>query len=206
MNPGPPNRRFANWAAAGLFASTRERRMWYLVLAVIAAIFATLGFGGWLAGELAAAGLLEAAAAFIFLAGMILVAATVLIQGLNQRPSGLNLVIAVGATAMLLMLFLRTAVLAERSHLVEYAVLGAFVYAALAERVAGGRRVPFAWLWALVLTTLVGTLDELVQLFIPGRHFDPVDILFNFLAATFAIAGRAGIGWTHRRIGRKSGP
>ena len=176
--------------------------MWYLVLAVIAAIFSTLGFGGWLAGELAAAGLLEAAAAIIFLAGLILVVATVLVQGLVHRPSGLNLLIAVGAIAVLLMLFLRTAVLAERSHLIEYAVLGAFVYAALAERAAAGRRVPFAWLWALAFTTLVGTLDETVQIVVPGRYFDPVDILFNFLAATFAIAGRAGIGWTHRRIGR----
>lgn len=175
--------------------------MWSLVLAVVVAIFATLGFGGGLAGALAARGLLEAASALLFLAGMMLVGATVLIQGLVRKPSGINLVIAVGATAILLMLFLRTAVLAERSHLIEYAVLGTFVYAALAERDAGGRRVRFAWVWALALTTLVGTLDEAVQLLVPGRHFDPVDILFNFLAATFAITGRAGIGWTHRRIG-----
>ncbi len=198
----PPRRATAGRPGAGLFASTRERRMWWLVLAVLAAIFATLGFGGQLAEALADAGLLEAGSALLFLAGMFLVAATVLVQGLARRPSGLNLVIAIGSAAVLLMLFLRTAVLAERSHLIEYAVLGAFVYAALAERAAAGRRVPAAWLWALVITTLIGTLDETLQIFIPGRHFDPVDILFNFLAATFAITGRAGIGWTHCRLGR----
>ena len=175
--------------------------MWLIALAVAAAIFSTLWFGGRLAEELAERGLLEAASAFLFLAGMILVAATVLLQGLVRKPSSLNLVIAAGATTILLMLFLRTAVLAERSHLIEYAVLGVFVYAALAERAAGGRRVRFAWLWALALTTLIGTLDEALQFLIPDRHFDPVDILFNFLAASFAIAGRAGIGWTHRRVG-----
>ena len=167
---------------------------------MVAAILATLGFGGWLAEVLAELGLLEAASALLFLAGMALVAATVIAHGLARRPSGLNLVIAAGATAMLLLLFLRTAVLAERSHLIEYAVLGAFVYAALAERAAAGRRVPAPWFWAIALTTLVGALDEAVQILIPDRVFDPVDILFNFLAAALAVIGRAGISWTHRRI------
>ena len=176
--------------------------MWLVALAAAAAIFSTLWFGGRLAAELADRGLLEVASAFLFLAGMILVATTVLVQGLVRKPSGINLVIAAGAATILLMLFLRTAVLAERSHLIEYAVLGVFVYAALAERAAAGRRVRFAWFWALALTTLIGALDEALQLLIPDRHFDPVDILFNFLAASFAILGRAGIGWTHRRIGR----
>ncbi len=181
------------------FSSTHERRLWFWAVAVIAVIYGSLGFAGELASTLKARGLLELASVYLFLAGMVLVGATVLAQGVITQPSGPRIVIALGAAAVFLLLFLRTAALAERSLLIEYGVLGTFLYAALAERVAQGRSVRLPWLLALTIGTAIGTLDEAIQFFIPDRVFDPVDILFNFLAASIAIVGCAGLGWVNRR-------
>ena len=185
-----------------LFSSARERRMWIWALAVIAVIFGSLGFAGKLAARLQEFGLVESVSIILFLAGMILVAATVISQGLATRPSGLTIVIAFGVVAVFVLLFLRTAVLVERTHLIEYGVLGTFVYAALAERLSPRRPVRTAWLLALTITTAIGTLDEAVQFVIPDRVFDPVDILFNFLAGSVAITGCVGLGWADRRFTR----
>ena len=186
------------------FSSGRERRLWLWVLAVVVAIFGSLPVAGELAAALQAHGLLGPASILLFLARMVLVAVTVIAQGLVSQPNGLKIVIAIGAIAVFLLLFLRTAVLVERSHLIEYGVLGTFVYAALSERVAQGRQVRWPWLLALSITSATGTLDEAIQLVIPYRVFDPVDILFNFLAASISISGCAGIGWAHRRRWRCS--
>ena len=49
------------------------------------------------------------------------------------------------------------------------------------------------------MTTLVGTVDEYLQVFIPSRVFDPIDILFNFLAAVMTVAALATLSWIRRR-------
>ena len=179
--------------------SRLEFRLWLCAMAAAAAIFGSLAFAAELASALESRQLLEPASVFLFLAGMALVGATVLARGLFSHPGGLIIVIGIGALAILVLLFLRTAVLAERTHLIEYSVLGTFVYAALAERQASGRRVPYPALLALLLTTAIGSLDEAVQYLIPGRFFDPQDVIFNFLAAAVAITGCAAIGWAKRR-------
>ena len=51
----------------------------------------------------------------------------------------------------------------------------------------------------VLLTGLVGAVDEVIQLFLPNRVFDPVDMVFNVLAAALAVAARAVLGWARRR-------
>ena len=68
-----------------LFSSRRERRLWGWTLAVVAAIYATLGLASTLAK------VPQNLAAVFFLAGMLLVALTVLTQGLQVRPRGLEI-------------------------------------------------------------------------------------------------------------------
>ena len=72
-----------------------------------------------------------------------------------------------------LMVLLRMA-LAERSHLIEYGVVASFIYEAL----------------AVLATGAVGVLDEGIQVFLPSRVFDPVDMLFNALAGVMAVLVR----------------
>ncbi|MYE06585.1 MAG: VanZ family protein [Chloroflexi bacterium] len=84
------------------------------------------------------------------------------------------------------MVFLRLT-LAERSHLIEYGVLAIFIHAALTERGEQGRAVRWPAVVAILATTAIGVIDELIQLALPHRVFDPVDMLFNTLAAGSAV-------------------
>ena len=166
------------------FSSDRERRLWLWTLAVVIAIYSTLGLAGQLAGVLRDRGLL---ANFLFLS-MFLIGATVLTLGLKMRPGGAEIGVALGVTAIYILLFMRLgATMEERSHLMEYSVVGALIYQALTERHRNGCRVPLPALLAIVSTTLLGVLDEGIQWFLPNRVFDPIDILFNFLAGFLAI-------------------
>ena len=69
------------------FTSRRERRLWLWTLAVVAAIYFTLGLTRPLAGALRERGLLEAS----FALGMLLVGATILLQGFKARSRGRSL-------------------------------------------------------------------------------------------------------------------
>lgn len=180
--------------ARSLFSSRRERRLWMWTGAVVAVIYATLGFAGLLAEELGPARL----DALLFLAGMVLVAATVLLGGLQPRPRGIDAAVVLGVVTVYLLALSRTS-FPERSHLIEYGVVALLVHAALAERAAGGRYVPLAPLLAVLATALIGALDECIQLFLPGRVFDPLDMLFNALAAGMAVGASIAVRWTRLR-------
>ena len=185
-----------------LFSSTRERRLWLWTLAVVAAIASSLWVGGQLADALRDLNALEEALSVgLFLLGMLLVGVTAVLQGVWARPGRLELVVAAGIAAVYLLVFLRIAVLEERSHLIEYGVLGVFVYAALAERVSQGRRVLVPAVAAIMATAAVGLFDECLQLAVPSRVFDPWDILFNVLAGALAVGASVALGWARGRGG-----
>lgn len=178
------------------FASNRERRLWTWTLAGVVAIYSTLGLAPTLAGALRDSGLIEEA---VFLS-MILVVATIVTQGLKTRPGGAEVGVALGVVAVYLLLFLRmTAPPEERTHLMEYGVVAVFVYEALTERASQGRHVPIPALLAALTTSLLGVLDECIQAFLPSRVFDPIDILFNVLAAVIAVVAMVALGWARRR-------
>lgn len=171
---------------SGIFTSRRERRLWMRTLLVVVAIYSTLGLASVLARWAYHQQLVTAA----FVACLLLVGLTILTQGLRYRPRGVEVGVALGLAAVYLLVFLRLAI-PERSHLIEYGVVGSFVYEALRERGRHGRlRRPA--LAAVTVTLLIGTVDEVLQLFLPGRVFDTTDIAFNGLAALFAV-GSASI-------------
>ena len=176
-----------------LFTSRRERRLWGLTLALVVAIFATLGIAGTLASAFRETG----SDAALFLLGMVLIACAVAAWGLKVRPSGVEISVALGIIAVYFMAFARTT-FAERSHLIEYGVVASFIHAALVERSNNGRHVPLPAVIAVAVTALVGAVDEGVQRLIPSRVFDPVDILFNTLAAVMAVAAVLALSWARR--------
>lgn len=166
----------------GLFSSPRERRLWLWALAVVAMIFASLGFSGRLVDLLSD----DTAGAVAFSLALLLVAAAILTDGLQSRPTRSEIVVAFGIAAVILMLLLRLT-LTERSHLIEYAVLAVFIHAALSERAERGRGVRLPAAVSIVAAAAIGVIDEAIQLALPHRVFDPVDILFNTLAAGSAV-------------------
>ena len=140
-----------------LFSSERERRLWFWTLAVVAAIYSTLGLAATLEGKLP-----HGLFAQTFFIGFLMIGAAILTQGLRARPGGTEIGVALGVAAAYLMTFARLGG-AERSHLFEYGVLALFVHEALAERAIQGRRVSVPALLAIVVSTLIGVLDESIQ-------------------------------------------
>lgn len=184
-----------------LFTSDRERRLWTWTLAVVVAIYSTLGLARTLAGVLREAGVLVAA----FLLGMALVAATAAVLGLKRKPGAAEIGIALGVAAAYFMVLVRMAIPEERTHLIEYGVVALFIHEALKERARSGRRVPVPALIAIPGASAVGVIDECIQALLPNRVFDPEDILFNVLAAIMAVASSSALGWARnrRRAGRR---
>ena len=178
-----------------LFTSRRERWLWTAVLAVVAAIYATLGLAATLAEVLRARSLVDN---FTFVCFLLLLAA-IFIQGLRVRPRGAEIGLALGIAAVYFLMFARMAIPAEeRSHLVEYGVLAVLIYETLCERARGGRRVPVPALLAIAAASLIGTLDECLQILVPGRGFEWVDVLFNTLASLMAVVACVVLGWFRR--------
>ncbi len=183
-----------------LFSSNRERRLWGWTLVVLGAVYLSFGVAQKLAALLPSSNW----NAVFFLLGCFLVLGAVVTQGLKLRPSGTEISVALGVAAAYLMVFVRMTAVTERSHLVEYSVVAVLIYEALLERASQGRRVPAPALLALLTASLIGVLDEGIQAFLPNRVFDPVDMLFNFVAAVLAIGASLALGWARRRA-RRSG-
>lgn len=182
-----------------LLSSDRERRLWLWTLAVVGAIYSTLGLAPTLAGVLREHGLLDAS----FALGMVLVGATIVAQGVKARPGGAEIAVALGVTAAYLLVFVRMETPPEeRTHLIEYGVLGVFIHEALAERASQGRLVPVPPLLAVVATAALGPLDECIQAFLPSRVFDQLDILFNVLAGTMAVGASMALAEA-RKVGHE---
>ena len=72
--------------------------------------------------------------------------------------------------------------------MVEYGIVAALIYQALIERVHNGRRVPIPAILAVVMTALLGWLDEGIQELLPNSVYDIRDVGFNALAGLMAIA------------------
>lgn len=185
-----------------LFTSPRERRLWLWAVAVVAAIYSTLGLAGTLAARLRENNLMTAA----FFVLMILTVATIIGSGLKRRPGRRELWVGLGLTAVYGMAVLRMGVSPEeRTHLFEYGVVAVLIYQALRERAQNGGRVPVPPLLALVVTALLGWLDEGIQALLPNRVYDDFDVMSNAIAATIGIVGSVTIGWVNALLDRRGG-
>ena len=166
-----------------MFTSRRERLLWVWVGVVVAGIYLSLGLVNILAEWAAGTGL----DAGLFLLGTGLFVAMAVSQGLQQKPTTAEMVVALGVTAVYVLGAVRLVSPVERSHLVEYGVLAILIYVALLERNDNGGRVPAPALMAIGMAMLLGVIDELIQWFLPNRVYDPVDIAFNVIAAVMGV-------------------
>lgn len=182
-----------------LFSSARERRLWAWTLVVVVTIYSTLGLATTLIEVLHNRELFDST----FLVGFFLIWAAILTQGLKVRPRRLEISVAFGIIAVYLMLFARMGI-PERTHLFEYSVVALFIYEALTERASQGRRVPMRALLAILITSFIGALDEGIQLFLPNRVFDPIDILFNVIASVMGVSVSATLGWARGWVKREN--
>ncbi len=183
--------------AMALFTSSREQQLWLWVLAVLVAIFATLFIGQPLISILSNQNIQAA----LFMLGMALVGAAIVVHALKTKPKKIELVVLLGIVAVYILFFLRLG-LAERSHLLEYSVLAIFIHKALRERVHHGKQISMPALLAFVISFLIGVLDECIQIVLPNRVFDLEDIIFNGFAVTMAIGANVVFAWVRKRINK----
>lgn len=186
------------------FTSRRERRLWLCALAVVVAIYSTLGLAGSLAEELRERDLLPAAVLILMLATV----AAIVGSGLKRRPGHREIWVALGVTAVYAMAVVRMGgTMEERTHLFEYGIVAVLIYQALSERAGNGRKVPVPAALALVATVGLGWLDEGLQALIPNRVYDNFDVVRNSVAALIGIGGSVVVGWVNgnRRQPRLSG-
>lgn len=173
-----------------LFTSKRERHLWIWTLVVVAAIYSTLGMTATLANTLLEAGFFTNA----FITAFFLMLVAVLTQGLRARPRGVEIGVGIGIAAVYIMVFARMGIV-ERTHLFEYSLVATLIYEALKERAGQGRLVRLPALLAILLSSLVGVIDEFIQLFLPSRVFDPIDMGFNALASFMAVIANVALTW-----------
>ena len=178
-----------------MFVSKRERFLWIAVAVVMAAIYLTLGLANSLATWLADTDL--DAVLFLLATGLFL--AMVLTEGLTKRPSGAEITVALGITAAYVLVAVRLISPVERSHLIEYGVVAILIYMALTERRNNGGRVPVPALLAIGITAALGVIDELIQLALPNRVYDPIDIVFNTMAAVMGVGLIVAIDWVRSK-------
>lgn len=181
-----------------MFLSRRERNLWSLAAAVVAIIFLALFVGPALVGAIN-----ETVMVVFFAVGMILVAISVLTQGLQVRPAGIEAGVVLGVLAIFVLLAVRLT-LPERSHLLEFGVLTVLVYEALIERNKHGHATNFPTVWTIFLCVSVGLIDEGLQYVIPDRVFDTEDMVFNLLAVSTAAIGMALLQRVRLKFANKS--
>lgn len=176
-----------------LFTSSKEKRYWFWAILVLAAIYSALLI------QPPSITYNQNVQAVFFVLGLLFVGAAVVMHGLEKNPGKVELSILLGIIAVYVMLFFRLGA-PERSHVIEYSVLAVFIHKALSER-ARHRKVPLgpAFL-TLLIGLLIGSLDEGIQLFLPQRVFDAMDIIFNSLAVMLAMGSSLLISRIRKRV------
>ena len=164
---------------------------------VLIAIYSTLGPAGTLAEVLRERNLLRVSVALVLL----LLAGTLTRLWLKRRPRLGEIGVALGVAAVYLVTWFRIPRPEERTHLLEYSLVAVLIDQALTERLRNGRRVPAPAALAVMLTALLGLLDEVIQSILPNRVFDIRDVGFNALAGLMAIAAILVLGYVRRRWG-----
>ncbi len=185
------------------FSSKRERRLWLALAIALAAIYATLGQTPALVAALGADIIESAEANLVFALLILLVVIPVFF--VDRRLARLEFAVGIGILAVYLLAWLRLGSWEARTHLFEYALVAALAHEALLERRDNGWRLPAPTALALIISLLLGLLDESVQYLLPNRVFDPVDVAFNSLAVSMIIGARWALRLLRRWIERRRG-
>ena len=178
------------------FTSNRERSLWLWALAVVVAIYSTLGPAGTLAAALRERNLLRVSVALV----LALVVGAIAVQWAKRRPGRGEIGVAFGVTAAYLMAWIRIQLAEERTHLFEYGLVAILIHQALTERLRNGLRLPAPAALAVTVTALLGWLDEGIQATLPNRVYDIRDVGFNALAGLMAIVASLALTRARRRV------
>lgn len=180
-----------------IFTSKREKHLWSWGLIVVIAIYSTLGLAGKLTATLRDHGLLNLS----FGIGFLLIIFSIVLSGLRKSSSVKEIWIGLGIVAVYGLVMVRVFVSpAERTHLIEYGIVATLIYQALLERLENGKKIPVPYLLTIVLTGILGWIDEGMQAILPNRVYDIRDVGFNSLAGIMAVASNMVLSWAQSRF------
>ena len=173
------------------FVSGREKRLWGVALLVILTIYSTLGVvEDWLQPIQNSGWSTE-----IFLSGCFLIFVFVVTQGMNAVPGWKEIIIALIAGVVYLIVLRNIDFPEERMHIIMYGVVALLIHAALLERFATRSRNLVSAVIVIAVTACLGTIDELIQMMLPSRVSDVRDIEYNVLAAIMAVSTNTLLRW-----------
>ena len=105
----------------------------------------------------------------------------------RQLATGAYLCLAAVVLAFAVGIYLLRDIPEEALHLVQYALLGLLFYRALTHRLRDYSIYPLA----VLLTAMVGIVDEYIQWVVPTRYYDLADIRINLIAGLLGQVGLA---------------
>lgn len=114
--------------------------------------------------------------------------------GLSVR----NFLVLTGFIALYAVIIVTSIGFDKKMHLIEYGLLTYLLFDALRYRFTAVS----VYILSLVLTTLIGVLDEILQYFAPGRSFDLEDLSSNVLAGILMLVLIVIVEWL--KIGRRT--
>ena len=133
---------------------------------------------------------------------MVMIVMSVLIYGLKRKAGMPELVAFLGILGVYLLVIARISIPEERTHLIEYGIVGIFVFEAIKERYRHVDGIILPLLYSILITAIIGLIDEGLQYLIPGRFFDPRDVFFNFFAGSMSIVSSIFIKWIREKFSR----
>ncbi|MEQ8361045.1 MAG: VanZ family protein [Cytophagales bacterium] len=179
------------------FTSLREKRLWFWASIILMVIFSTLFFGGQIINFMIEKRLIEQSTFYLFL----FLVSVFIISGWKSTEQKLEYWLYAGVFAVCGMALLRMDLTtAERSHMFEYGLLAIVIYEALYERKVNGKKIKSPALIAIFASGTIGLLDEIIQVFLPYRVFDPIDIGFNYFASAFGVLISLAVSWLRSKI------
>ncbi len=165
------------------FSSNRERRLWFITGSAVVAIYSTLGLAGSIVEELERSGLLSVFFFVAFVFSVLIIIGSAILNKIGST----RIWVTAAITIVFGMTVLRMGISpVERTHIFEYGLLAILIHEALTERNKNVFTVRWPSLIAIIITILLGFIDEGIQYFIPNRVFDLRDLIFNTAAATTA--------------------
>ncbi len=165
-----------------------------------ASIYATLRFAGKLAQFLRERNILDA----IYVFGFLLAVIAVIGSGWRMRLGKHEIWVALGIVATYGMLMVRLFITPEeRTHLFEYGIVATLIHQALLERQRNRNSVFAPVLFAILVTALLGWLDEGIQAILPNRVYDIRDVGFNALAGLMAVMASVALNAVRKKISKQ---
>ena len=172
---------------------SREAWLWTASVVYVGVLFATLEQAPEIGRALARRGMFTLGIPLLALAGVLALA----IWTWRARPRWTAAIFVALCAIGGAWLLARTPNPYERIHLLEYGAMALLVQAALLQRLV--RQPVLAAAAAAGIAAAIGGRDAVVQATLPGRWYDPADIVLTAGAAVIAVPARAGLSWSSRR-------